>query len=344
MAVSRREFVAFSSVAAVGTLWPMARASAAPRTASFLSGRSADPTYFDWKPIGASAWAGVGEGGNTLVVASKGELMLVDTKFAAFAPALRREAEAAASAAGPAKLKYVVNTHHHGDHTGGNHAFSADLTIVAQEKARPRIAAQFESYKKQVRNGVAQLGRSDKPAAKALQEEAGKLADAVESMKAEQFAPKTTFAGDHEFKIGEQKVMLHHFGAGHTDNDAVVHLPGINVLAAGDLLFHAMHPYMDVGSGSNSAGWIASCRKAAELCDDQTVVVPGHGALTDKAGLLKQITYFEAVTGVVRKAIGAGSTREEIAKLQMEDYKDYGSAERRGIVLGAIFDELQKSK
>jgi glyoxylase-like metal-dependent hydrolase (beta-lactamase superfamily II) len=310
------------------------------------SGRNlfADPTYFDWKPIGTSAWAGVGEGGNTLIVASKGQLLLVDTKFAVFAPALRREAEATASSAGDTKLKYVVNTHHHGDHTGGNHAFSKDLPIIAQEKAKDRVIAQLESYKKQAKNGVVQLGKSDKPAAKALLEEAGKLADAADSLKAEQFAPTQTFAREHEFKVGEQTVALHHYGSGHTDNDAVVFLPALNILAAGDVLFHNMHPYMDVGAGSNSTGWIASARKAAELCNDKTIVVPGHGMLTDKAGLLKQATYFETVLAAVKKAVEAGQSRQDVLKLTLDEYKDYGAAERRAMVLGALFDELRTTK
>lgn len=344
MNLSRREFVALSSVAAVGL------ASTGPRSlAGLVPLRSTtawldDPTYFEWKPIGAAAWAGIGEGGNTLIVASKGELLLVDTKFAAFAPALRREAEATAKPVDNAKLKYVINTHHHGDHTGGNHAFSKDLPIIAQEKAKDRIIAQLESYKKQTRNGVVQIGKSDKPAAKAILEEAGKLADAVDSMKVEQFTPTRTFASDHEFKMGEQKVMLHHYGSGHTDNDAVVHLPALNILAAGDLLFHAMHPYMDVGAGSNSKGWIASCRKAVELCDDKTIVVPGHGVLTDKAGLLKQITYFESVSAAVKQAVDAGKSRADVIKLPLEEFKDYGAGERRGMVLGALFDEMKPSK
>ncbi|MBC7771870.1 MAG: MBL fold metallo-hydrolase [Pyrinomonadaceae bacterium] len=344
MNFSRREFVSLSSVAAFGLVATNSRLLGAvphPRSRQAIA---ADPTYFEWKPIGATAWVGMGEGGNTLIVASKGELLLVDTKFAAFAPALRREAEAAATSPSAAKLKYVINTHHHGDHTGGNHAFSGDLPIIAQEKSKARIIAQLESYKKQARNGVAQLGRSDKPAAKSLLEEAGKLADNSDSMKPEQFAPTKTFDKDHEFKTGEQNIMLHHYGAGHTDNDAVVHVPSLNILATGDLLFHAMHPYMDVGAGSNSTGWIASCRKAAELCNDKTIVVPGHGAITDKAGLLKQITYFETVLAAVKHAVEAGTSKQDVLKLPLDEFKDYGATERRGMVLGALFDELKPAK
>ncbi len=343
MHLSRRDFTAFTSVAALGTL--VGRAAARPHSHA-PSARA--NTYFDWKPIGTpegQAWAGFGEGGNTLVVASKGELLLVDTKFAAFAAGLRREALDLLPTPKHA-LKLVINTHHHGDHTGGNLAFSPDTPILAHEKAKPRIESQIDRYKQQVKGGATQLATppsSDKPGAAQMFADATKLADTLDQLTAAQYTPTTTFATEHEAKIGDALVQLHHFGTGHTDNDAVVLIPSLNILHMGDLLFHNVHPFIDVSSGSNSTGWMDSCRKAAALCDDKTVVVPGHGELTDKAGLLAQITYFEAVRAAVKQAIDAGLTKEDTLKLSIDSLKNYGT-NRLTMVLGAIYDELKSTK
>jgi len=340
MEISRRQFAALTSIAAIGVMSSDRRVLA--RSARF--GLPAAGTYFDWKPAGEGAWVGMGEGGNTLIVASKGEMMLVDTKFAAFSSGLRREAEATAKAAGDAKLTLVINTHHHGDHTGGNIGFSADLPIIAQEKAKPRIISQLDRYKQTLKGGISQLGKSDKPEAAALLEDAMKLGEQADSLKAEQWAPTKTFASDHELTLGERKVTLRHFGTGHTDNDAIVHIPSLNLIHAGDLLFHKLHPVMDVSAGSNSKGWIESVTKIAELCDDKTVVVPGHGEITDKLGLLGQITYFEKIRAAVEAAIGEGKSREDVMKLTPDEFKSFGNDGRRPVVLGAIFDEIKAAK
>jgi len=337
MNVSRRQFALLGSVACFGAASGMGGAGMWP---GFK--RAGADMYFDWKPIGDRAWAGLGEGGNTLVVAAKGELLLIDTKFPAFAAALRREALETAKGAA-ATLKLVINTHHHADHTGGNLAFSKDVPILAQTKARPRIVDQIDRYRQQPKGAVPQLSKSDKPASAAILEEAGKLAEHPETMAAADFEPTRTFETEHEFMLGGaagEKVVLRHFGAGHTDNDAIVFFPGLNILHAGDLLFNKLHPFMDVGAGSNSAGWMESCRRAAALCNDATVVVPGHGAVSDKAGLLAQIEYFRAVTETVKAAVKAGSTREEVLKLPLEQFKDYDGQQRRGMALGAVYDEI----
>lgn len=338
MNLSRREFAFLTSSLAAGALLGPRLAGATPSVRSL---RSAG-TYFEWKPVGANAWAGIGEGGNTLVVASKGELVLVDTKFAAFAAGLRREAEGLVSESKHA-LKLVINTHHHGDHSGGNLAFSVDTPILAQEKAKPRIEAQLDRYKQQVKSGATQLARSEKPEAKSLFDDATKLAEKLEELKASQFTPSQTFGAEHETKIGDVAVQLRHYGTGHTDNDAIVYLPSLNVMHAGDLLFNKIHPVMDVSAGSNSAGWIESVKKAAALCNDKTVVVPGHGAITDKAGLLGQITYFETVRKAVKEAVDAGKAKEEVIKLKIEALKDYDN-NRLTTVLGVIFEEIKAAK
>ncbi|MGE3109258.1 MAG: MBL fold metallo-hydrolase [Phycisphaerales bacterium] len=348
MSITRREFSTLTSILAMGALAGGARA--AGRGGLGGLGRSgARPgitrragTYFEWKQVAPSAWVGIGEGGNSLVVASKGELLLVDTKFAAFAGGLRREAQALVTDT-KHSLSLVINTHHHMDHSGGNIGFLPDVPVLAQEKARPRIESQVDRCRQSVKGHAAQLAQSDKPGAKEMLADATKLADHPDMFDAAHYVPTRSFATEHEAKIGELVIELRHYGSGHTDNDAVVRVPSLNIVHMGDLLFHKIHPFMDVSAGSNSDGWMDSCRKALALCDDKTVVIPGHGDVTDKKGLEGQIDYFETMRKAVREAVAAGKSRDEVTKMSVDALKEYGQ-NRLSMVLGALYDEQRPSK
>src|SRR5262245_9442128 len=231
MNLSRREF---SLLGAAGLI-TLAGGAALPRLARAALAskglRFGAQTYFKWQPVGSagSAAAAFGEGGNTLVVWSKNELLLVDTKNCPFGLPLRREALAGSGAPAGAALKQVVNTHHHGDHTGGNFAFTRDVPVLAHEKAKARVLQQIDRYTGAIKGAVAQMGRSDNPAAKDLLTEFGELADKVDQIKAEQFAPTESMGSEKELKVGDVKVVLRHVGAGHTDNDVFLFFPDLNV-------------------------------------------------------------------------------------------------------------------
>ncbi len=344
--LTRREF---SMLGAAGLL-SLAGGSLVTRTARGAMRRSLAAPYFKWQPIGTSAAAAFGEGGNTLVVWSKNEALLVDTKNAPFGGPLRREALAGgAEAAGGgapagAALTLVVNTHHHADHTGGNLAFTKDLRVLAHEKAKARVLTQVDRYTGAIKGAVSQLGRSDNPAAKDLMQEFGELADKVGELKAEQFAPTESMGSEKELKIGDVKVVMRHVGAGHTDNDIFLHFPDLNLIQTGDLLFHKNHPFMDRPAGANTDGWINSVRRIIDLCNDKTVVLPGHGELTDVSGLRAQIHYFEVVRSAVAKAVKDGKTLQEIKQLDLTEFRDYGLTQIKPLLLGAMYEEQTEKK
>jgi glyoxylase-like metal-dependent hydrolase (beta-lactamase superfamily II) len=333
--ISRRYF----SVLAGSALAAAAVDRSARAVSPVRSSRSGEPTWFAWKGVGDNAWAGIGEGGNSLALFDGDLWLLVDTKNAGFADTLRREAGSLTPR--KATLARVINTHHHMDHTGGNYAFAPDVPIAAYSKAVRRVREQVERYKERLKGVPAQLAQSVKPGAAAVRADVEHLLADVEKLTPERFVPSESIDQDTEITLGRRRVALKHFGPGHTDNDIIVHIPDLNLLHTGDLLFMGRHPVMDVRGGATSAGWLASLAKLIPLCNDKTVVIPGHGDITDVSGLKTQVRYFETVRTMVKKAIENGRTREEARALPIDGFEGYGPPQGRNGVLEAVYDELK---
>ncbi|MDX9910449.1 MAG: MBL fold metallo-hydrolase [Phycisphaerales bacterium] len=277
-----------------------------------------------------------GDGGNTLVYAGDDATLVVDSKIAPFGALVREDARRFAGG-----TITLLNTHHHADHTGGNEAF-AGCEIIAHEKAMPRIASQLDRYKEGAVGG-AQAARNIENESKRAQATATAEAFVAkaDALAAKDFTPTRTLGdGTSGLEVGGRKIVVHHFGAGHTDNDLVVHLPEENVVHTGDLVFNGLHPFFDGPGGATSEGWIRSLRKAAELCDAETVVVPGHGEITDRAGIDSMATYFEQVRDAVRGAIAAGKTEEEIRQIRVPAFEGRGFEQFAGRLLDWVRAEM----
>lgn len=331
MNFTRREFVTTALAAAGG---------AAIGRRAFGAGRrpARAETYFDWKKAADGAHVAFGEGGNALVVLAEDGALLVDCKNAPFGQALRREATGLG-----AKLSLVVNTHHHADHTAGNTAFTHDLIVTAHEKARPRVLAQTERYLGMIKNGVATVAKSTKPAAPQVLEDAKALGERVASIRPEDFAPTRTVGDHEELEVGGLTVVLHHFGPGHTDNDLAVHLPRLNVIHAGDLLFNRMYPFWDADGGVSGPGWIKALEGVRELCDARTVVVPGHGELTDRAGVQGAIDVHQKIRDLAAAAVEAKVPRDEFIKTNLVEFAEFGLTMAKPRVFGGWYDEASRS-
>jgi cyclase len=302
---------------------------------------SLDPPerFFDWKKARDDAWVAFGYGGNSLVLRGRDGAILVDCKNAPYAKALRREAQAQGGL-----LRAVINTHHHADHTGGNHTFVGDIDSYCHEKATPRILAQMNRYISQAKEAADQWGDRTGPVVEQVRREAVDFYHAVTRAKATDFAPRTGVGEARTLEVAGIKIELRHFGPGHTDNDLVVFVPSMNLLHAGDLLFHRIYPYVDVPAGATTVGWQEAVRKTAAMCDDKTIVIPGHGELTDRAGLLAQAEFFERLREVVNRAIEAGKSRKDIAEMDTGLYKDYDRIAWQGMTLTALYDEAMKNR
>lgn len=327
---------------------PAAPQPAAPVTASppVAPAPAAPPTrFFVWKEIAPGVVAAMSPdgspvfGGNTTLIVGKDEAMLLDTKYPSLGAALRREAESFGR-----PLKRVLVTHHHADHTGGDWAFTANVPVVGHVKCKPRVLGQLPRYTEGLEGMVAAIAKLGSEQAKALAAEAEQLRLKAGELKAEQFAPTQTIDADANLEVGGVKAQVRHFGPAHTDNDLVVFLPDLNVLHTGDLLFNGFHAFLDRPGGGSCAGWIATLDKMVALCNDKTVVVPGHGELTNVDALKRQASYLATIRALVEEQVKAGKPKEEVVKLAPPaEYEKYGLVQLFAMTVGAVFDEVTES-
>lgn len=190
----------------------------------------------------------VGRGGNLAVSTGPDGIFLVDDQFAPLSGKIL--AAIAKLRAGP--VRFVVNTHFHGDHTGGNEILgAAGAVIVAHRGVRERMSVpQFSALR----------GRTT-PASPP-----GAL-------------PIVTFTEDVTFHLNGEDVHVFHVPNAHTDGDAVVHFQGSDVIHTGDVFFHGIYPFIDVDSGGSIDGTIAAQDRVLALAGEATRIIPGHGPL-----------------------------------------------------------------
>jgi len=326
---TRREFLATAGTAAAGVI-------AAPGLGAACLRRG--DTFFPWRQVreGVHVTQGLETGGNVMVVLGEDQALVVDAKFAFIAPALRREAEAFGQ-----PVRTLVNTHHHGDHTSGNVAFSGDAQLIAHVKAEPRIRAQFDRYIQGIASGPERLASGGRDVPEQVIAEAKALADRSGSLTPDDWLPDRTIdQPEAGVELPGREVRLRYTGGGHTDNDMTVHLPRDNVLHAGDLLFNRLHPFFDQNGGVGARRWIRSVQAAIDLCDAETVVVPGHGDVSDVDGLKAQLEYLQRLVAEVEKLVKAGTPRAEAVKMSWPFMDGLGFEQIRGRAIGAVYDEV----
>lgn len=230
----------------------------------------------------------------------------------------------------------LVNTHHHADHTSGNIAFS-DLPRIAHANADARIRAQADRYRTQLADTSGLDGDA--------RDRARTLAESHPDATPDDWAPTQTLAPAFTHAVIDFRgtpVHLHHVTPGHTDNDLFIHIPDHNILHAGDLLFNDTWPFIDRPAGASTRGWIASCRRILDLCDSDTIVIPGHGRIDNRDAVARQITFFEHMRDAARKAITNAVSRDDFINTPTP-YDDRLAFERiRARALGAIYDEIRE--
>jgi glyoxylase-like metal-dependent hydrolase (beta-lactamase superfamily II) len=284
-----------------GRLAALAAAAAAGPALLPREARGQFADEFTRKELAPGIYAIVGRGGNALVVAGEGGSVLIDTKVKNAGEDLK-----ALASEGAPPLAAVINTHHHADHTGGNPAFTSDLPVYAHEKAVPRVRAYF-------------AGQGEDP---------------------EPFLPSRD-AMDHEsLEVAGVSMELAHPGPAHTDNDVSIFFPERNVLHTGDLVFHRLHPFIDRSADASTAGWMDACRTMYERCDDETIVVPGHGEVTDRSGIERQLEYFKAAREAVGEVVAAGGPRAAMRRIRLPIFEGMGFERLRTRALEAIYDEM----
>ena len=221
-----------------------------------------------------------GRGGNLGLAVGPDGAFLIDDQYA---PLTDRITAAIASITDQ-PVRFVLNTHWHGDHTGGNENLgNAGVLIVAHDNVRERMSTeQFMAF-----------FDSKVPASPAAA------------------LPVVTFNDQAGFHLNGEHLRAIHVPLGHTDGDSMVWMERANVLHMGDLFFNGMYPFIDVDSGGSINGMIAGAAQALRMVNDETRIIPGHGPATDKAGLQAYHDMLVAVRDQVAGLKKAGKTLEE---------------------------------
>ena len=222
----------------------------------------------------------IGRGGNIGVFAGEDGVFLIDDQFAPLTPKIR----AAVAEISDQPIRFVVNTHWHYDHTGGNENLgNAGAIIVAHDSVRQRLSS----------GGLIEFFNNQIPPAP------------------EAALPVITFSDSVSFHLNGDQLHVFHVPPAHTDGDSVIHFKKANVVHMGDLYFNGFYPFIDGSSGGSVDGVIAAVEKVLAMTDAATRIIPGHGPLSNRAELKTYLEMLKGVRAEVGALVDAGKSLEE---------------------------------
>jgi len=248
------------------------------------------------------------QGGTVVWLSNTSGMVVVDTQFVDQATHLIAELKKISSK----PINFLINTHHHADHTGGNLAFKG---LAEKVVGHANCLANHQ-----------------------------KIASAQKSQDKQLFAD-TVFQDQWKAKVGTERIQAHYFGAGHTNGDIVVHFENANIAHMGDLMFNKRFPFIDRAGGANIQSWINVLDKTVAKFDKDTLFVFGHSAdplkvTGGKEEIRAMQNYLEKLLSFVNNEIKAGKSKEDVLKAQSipgaEDFQGQGIQRS----LTAAFEEL----
>ncbi len=236
------------------------------------------------QPLGDGIAVLFGAGGNIGVSYGPDGTVLIDDQFAPLTPRI----QAAIAALGAEPVRYLINTHWHGDHTGGNENFGkTGALIMAHDHVRERML------------GIQKSGSGNDPASPG------------------EALPTVTYHDGLKLHLNGDEVQIKHMKHGHTDGDSIIFWKKANVLHMGDLFFHKMSlPFIDLASGGNARGVLAAAEAALTMVDDRTKIIPGHGPMATRADLIAYRDMMKTVIAAVEQAQGQGKSLEQVQAMK----------------------------
>jgi cyclase len=226
-----------------------------------------------------------GVGGNITVAVAKDGIIMVDGQYAP----LHDKIKAAIAAISNQPIKYLINTHFHGDHSGGNEPFAKDgVTIVSEVNVKNRLAAGTS-------NGL--TGVQTPPAPQ------GAL-------------PSKTYTGAFKIRLSGRVADLKHIANAHTDGDTYIWFKTANVLATGDTFTNGRYPNIDFANGGNIRGMIAASDAYLKLTNARSRIIPGHGPIADKAALMEYRTMLVTARDRMAKLVKEGKSEDDVVALK----------------------------
>ena len=231
--------------------------------------------------LGDNVYMLEGQGGNITVAVAKDGIIMVDSEYAPLHDKIR----AAIATVSNQPIKYLINTHFHGDHTGGNEPFAKDgVTIVAHDNVKKRLAAGTT-------NGL--TGVKTPPAPEAA-------------------LPSKTYTGSLKIRLPGRVAYLKHIGNAHTDGDTYVWFKTSNVLSTGDTFTNGRYPNIDFANGGNIKGMIAATDAYIKLTNAKSRIVPGHGPIADRAALTEYRTMLVTARDRMTKLVKDGKNEDDV--------------------------------
>jgi cyclase len=235
-----------------------------------------------------------GAGGNIGVSVGPDGILIVDDQYAPLADKIK----AALKTLGEGKLKFVLNTHWHGDHTGGNVAFGPEAPVIAHDNVRKRLA-------------TAQKSEVFKRTTPASPKEA---------------LPVITFGHSVTIHFNGEEIRAIHFPTGHTDGDSIIFFTNSNVVHMGDHFFAGTFPFVDLESGGSVEGFTKNVGEVIAKLPAGVKIIPGHGPLSTPDDLKLFHRMLLETTDIVRKKIAAGKTLDQIkAEGLPDEWKSWGT-------------------
>lgn len=235
-----------------------------------------------------------GSGGNIGVSVGPDGILIVDDQFAPLADKIK----AALKTLGEGKLKFVLNTHWHGDHTGGNVVFGPEAPIIAHDNVRKRLATEQKS----------EVFKRTTPASP------------------KEALPVITFGQSLSVHFNGEEIRVIHFPHGHTDGDSVIFFTGSNVVHMGDNFFAGRFPFVDLESGGSVDGLIANIGEIIAKLPAGVKIIPGHGPLSSIEDLKLYHRMLVETSEIVRKKLAADKTLDQIKSEGLpEEWKTWGT-------------------
>jgi cyclase len=245
------------------------------------SGQDMSDVTIESVPLGDGLAMLTGRGGNIGVAFGANGVLLVDDQYAPLTEKIR----AAVAKLSDQPIRFVLNTHWHGDHTGGNESFGrAGAVIVAHDNVRTRMS---------VEQVMAAFDRTVPASPHAA-------------------LPVLTFPESVTFHLNGDELHVFHVDPAHTDGDAIVHWKKANVVHMGDTFFNGLYPFIDLSSGGHVDGMVAAGERVLALSNEETRIVPGHGPLADRADLRGYVAMLKTVRGRIAEQVAAGRSLDEI--------------------------------
>ncbi len=257
-----------------------------------------------------------GAGGNIGLSFGSDGIFIIDDQFAPLhEKIIAMIDELSGSIVSESANTFLLNTHFHGDHTGGNELQGKSGTvIVAHQNVRKRLSVEL----------VVPFFNSTSPPVPEIG------------------LPVITFEQDITLHLNGDNVNIIHVGPAHTDGDAIVHFTKADVIHGGDILFTSTYPFIDMDNGGSVSGVIAAVEKIIKLAGDKTKIIPGHGDITDKAGIEGYHKMLSTIFARVSEMVAGGKTLEQIiaSKPTSEFDAKYNGFVSNEAFLGLLYRDL----